>query len=62
MLQGSFNRLDQLIGEHVSSGKLAGAMACVADRTGIRHLVIDGVKDRNQGSCSPVTRSSAYSP
>lgn len=49
MLQGSFNRLDQLIGEHVSSGKLAGAMACVADRTGIRHLVIDGVKDRESG-------------
>lgn len=49
MLQGSFNRLDDLIGEYVSSGKLAGAMACVADGTGIRHLAIQGVKDRESG-------------
>lgn len=49
MLQGSFNNLDQLVEEHVTSGKLAGAMACVADGSGIRHLVMRGVKDRESG-------------
>ncbi|WP_417513396.1 serine hydrolase domain-containing protein [Minwuia sp.] len=49
MLQGSFNALDDLIGQYVSDGRLAGAMACVADSSGVRHLVMDGVQDRETG-------------
>jgi CubicO group peptidase (beta-lactamase class C family) len=58
MLQGSFSDLDRLIETHVASGKLAGAMACVADRSGIRHLVMHGVKDRE--SRRPLTRDTIF--
>lgn len=58
MLQGSFNRLDQLVREHVSSGRLAGVIACVADGSGERHLVIEGVKDRE--SARPLTRDTIF--
>lgn len=58
MLQGSFNGLDQLIETYVSSGKLAGALACVADGSGIRHLVMRGVKDRE--TRRPLTRDTIF--
>ncbi|WP_416897403.1 MAG: serine hydrolase domain-containing protein [Minwuia sp.] len=58
MLQGSFNALDTLIRSHVDSGRLAGAMACVADSEGVRHLVMEGVKDRE--SRRPLSRDAIF--
>ena len=58
MLQGSFSDLDQLIRDHVRSGKLAGAIACIVDGSGERHLVIEGVKDRESGR--PLTRDTIF--
>jgi len=58
MLKGTFDTLDRLIEDHVISGKLAGAMACVVDGSGERHLTIQGVKDRETGR--PLTRDTIF--
>ena len=58
MLQGSFNALDMLIESYVTSGRLAGAMALVADGKGVRHVVMQGVKDRE--SHRPLTRDTIF--
>ena len=58
MLQNSFQKLDALIEAHVGDGRLAGAIACVADGDGIRHLTIQGVKDRE--SRRPLTRDTIF--
>lgn len=58
MLKGTFDTLDRLIEDHVMSGKLAGAMACVVDGSGERHITIEGVKDRETGR--PLTRDTIF--
>lgn len=58
MTEARFQSLDRLLGGHVRNGRLAGVIGCVAGDDGVRHLFIDGVKDRESGD--PVTRDTIF--
>lgn len=58
MTEPRYQSLDRLLGGYVRDGRLAGAIGCVADDGGVRHLFMDGVKDRDSGE--PVTRDTIF--
>ncbi|PJK31457.1 serine hydrolase [Minwuia thermotolerans] len=58
LTEPGFQSFDRLLAGHVRDGKLAGVIGCVADDSGVRHLFMDGVKDRESGR--PMTRDTIF--